>query len=58
MELDERLESVRVTARGARIGPDTTLTDCIVGAGAVVTKEVPANARVVGIPAKAIRVQE
>lgn len=41
---------------GAKILPGITLgKGCIVGAGAIVTKDIPANAVAVGAPAKVIR---
>ena len=41
---------------GAIINPGVTIgTDSVVGAGAVVTKDVPPNAVVVGVPAKVIK---
>ena len=41
---------------GVTVVPGVTIGDgAIVGAGAVVTKDVPANVIVAGVPAKAIR---
>ena len=51
--------------KGASIGANATIVcgvtigeDALVGAGAVVTKDVPANAVVVGCPAKRIKVKK
>jgi acetyltransferase-like isoleucine patch superfamily enzyme len=59
------------TARGIRIGPQawfgagvkvldgvTVGEHCVVGAGAVVTKDLPAAAVAVGVPARVIRYRE
>jgi acetyltransferase-like isoleucine patch superfamily enzyme len=60
-ELDWRVERT-VVKRGASIGSGATILsnvvigeNAIVGAGSVVTKDVPANAIVVGNPAKLLR---
>ena len=52
-----------IVKKGASIGANSTILpglilgeNCMVGAGAVVTKNVPANAVVVGNPAKVIKV--
>ena len=60
-EADWRVELTRV-CRGASIGSGSTILanltvgeNAIVGAGSVVTKDVPANAIVAGNPAKVLR---
>lgn len=47
--------NVKITAHAVVIGDITIGDNAIIGAGAVVTKSVPANATVVGNPAKIIR---
>jgi UDP-2-acetamido-3-amino-2,3-dideoxy-glucuronate N-acetyltransferase len=63
-EQDWQLEFTRVK-KGASIGSGATILsnvvigeNAIVGAGSVVTKDVPANAIVVGNPARVLRVVE
>jgi UDP-2-acetamido-3-amino-2,3-dideoxy-glucuronate N-acetyltransferase len=61
-EADWKVETTRV-ARGASIGSGATILskitigeNALVGAGSVVTKDVPANAVVAGNPARVLRV--
>jgi maltose O-acetyltransferase len=43
-------------ATGVTICPGVTIGDgCVIGAGSVVTKDMPANSLVVGVPARAVR---
>jgi acetyltransferase-like isoleucine patch superfamily enzyme len=66
--VDTALRDTGVTARGIRIDDDVWIgagarildgvhigAHAIIGAGSVVTKSVPANATVAGVPAKVIR---
>jgi serine O-acetyltransferase len=47
---------VRLGAGAKLIGPISIGDGCFIGANAVVTKDVPANAVVVGVPGRVIRV--
>lgn len=51
-------DRVQVGAGAMVLGPIHVGDDAIIGANAVVTKDVPANAVVVGVPAKIIRFRE
>lgn len=48
-----------VICAGAKvIGPITIGDDCVIGANAVVTKDIPSHSIVVGIPAKIIKTRD
>ena len=70
-ELDIQIRHQGVTRKGIRIGKNcwigskVTITDgvevgdnCIIAAGAVLTKSMPANALIGGVPAKVIKMRE
>lgn len=53
--LEDRVE---VSAGAIVIGKVCLHSDCVVGAGSVVVKDVPENTVVVGVPAKIIRLNK